>query len=317
MLREMYSKCRFIPLPALRLCLVVSSQGQSEQQRVNKEAKRAYSTLKTANSLQNLYLHLLLSQLYATPEDTDHWQDACRILKCLEYNEENTSELVWLVDSIQLYTLEMGGDFTSRIVEFLRGVVVYLAKCVGNENNVDLLRTATVMAEEWLISRQSPNNGNFPRRYILSHQDVDSGKANRKTFVLVNNQTLSLAERLQRIIKLYQDSQKEDSGPDFVIRTLLIPIMAIEGFEAEKEGQSISDAVPCIQRDDLRCSLEGLWDLWEGGFNRSDLLRFVLALVVPPFAPVGGMQSSMVILLLKEYLQQVNGPPAKITEKAF
>jgi hypothetical protein len=72
-------------------------------------------------------------------------------------------------------------------------------------------------------------------------------------------------------------------------------------------GKSISDAVPRIQSGDLRCSLEGLWDLWEGGFNQSDLLRFVLTLVVPPSSPVGDTQSSMVIPLLKEYLQQING----------
>jgi hypothetical protein len=153
---------------------VVSGQGQSEQLRVNREAKRVYSTIKTSNPLQNLYLHLLLSQLHATAGDTDHWQDACRILKCLEYSEEHTSELVWLVDSIQLYTLWIEEDFTTRIVEFLRGVVVYLAKCPGDGHNADLLRTATIMAAEWLMSRQSSDNGNLPRRYILSSQDVHS-----------------------------------------------------------------------------------------------------------------------------------------------
>jgi len=317
MLLKIYSQSKLDPVPALRLCLVVSSLNQPEQPRVNKEAKRAYSTIKTSNPLQNLYLHLLLSRLYATTEDTDHWQDACRILKCLEYSEEHTSELVWLVDSIQLYTLEIKVDYTTRIVEFLRGVVVYLAKCPREEHNGDLLRTATIMATEWLISRQSSDNGNLPPRYILSRQDVGSDQENQEMFVLVDNQRLSPSERLQRTLTLYQGSQKTDSGSDFVIRTLLIPIMAIESFAAEKEGKSISDAVPCIQRDDLRCSLEGLWDLWEGGFNQSDLLRFVLALVVPPSSTGGGIQRSMVDLLLNEYIQQIDRSPARITEKAF
>jgi len=284
---------------------------------VNKEAKRAYSTIETSNPLQNLYLHLLLSQLYATTKDTDHWQDACRILKCLEYSEEHTSELVWLVDSIQLYTLEVKVDFTTRIVEFLRGIVVYLAKCPRDEHNEDLLRTATIMAAEWLISRQSSDNGNLPPRYILSHQDVGSDEENQEMFVLVDNQRLSPSERLQRTLTLYQGSQKTDSSSDFVIRTLLIPIMAIESFAAENGGVSIPDAVPCNQRDDLRCSLEGLWDLWEGGFNQSDLLRFVLALVVPPSSPGEGTQSAMIEPLLNEYIQQIDRSPARITEKAF
>jgi hypothetical protein len=315
-LSVMYSQSKFNLLPALRLCLVVCGQNQSEQVRGRREAKGAYSTIKTSDPLQNLYLLLLLSRLHVTTEDTDHWQDACRILKCLEYSEENTSELVWLVDSIQLYTLEIKEDFTTRIVEFLRGVVVYLAKCPGDNHNGDLLRTATIMAAEWLISCQSPDNGNLPRRYILSRQDVHSDGKNREMFALVDNQTLCLSERLRRVIALYQGSQKRDSSLDFVIRTLLIPIMAIDSFAAEKEGKSISDAVPCIQRDDLRCSLEGLWDIWEGGFNRSDLLRFVLASVVPP-SSTGGTQSSMVVLLLNGYLQQVNGPSDLITEKAL
>jgi hypothetical protein len=316
MLLEIYSQSKFNLLPALRLCLVVPGQNQSEQPRVSNEAKRAYSTINTSDPLQNLYLHLLLSQLYATTEDTDHWQDACRILKCLEYSEENTSELVWLVDSIQLYTLEIKGDFTTRIVEFLRGVVIYLAKCPGDDHNGDLLRTATIIAAEWLISRQTSDNGNPPLRYILSCQDVHSDEENQEMFVLVDNQRLCLSERLQRAITLYQGSQKRDSSLDFVIRTLLIPIMAIESFAAEKEGKGISDAVPCIQRDDLQCSLEGLWDLWKGGFNLSDLLRFVLALVVPPSSTEGGTQSSIADLL-NEYLQQINRSPAQITEKAF
>jgi len=189
---------------------------------------RAYSTIETSNPLQNLYLHLLLSRLYATTEDTDHWQDACRILKCLEYSEGHTSELVWLVDSIQLYTLEIKVDFTTRIVEFLRGVVVYLAKCPRDEHNGDLLRTATIMAAEWLISRQSSDNGNLLPRYILSRQDVGSDEENQEMFVLVDNQRLSPSERLQRTLTLYQGSQKTDSSSDFVIRTLLIPIMAID-----------------------------------------------------------------------------------------
>jgi len=317
MLLEIYSQSEFNLLPALRLCLVVSGQHQSEQPRVNRDTKRAYSTIKTSNPLQNLYLHLLLSQLYSTTEDTDHWQDACRILKCLEYSEEHTSELVWLVDSIQLYTLEIKEDFTTRIVEFLRGVVVYLAKCPGDEHNGDLLRTATIMAAEWLISRQTSDNGNLPRQYILSRQNVDSDEENQEMFVLVNNQRLSPSERLQRTITLYQGSQKTDSSSDFVIRTLLIPIMAIESFGAEEEGKSISHAVPCIQRDDLRCSLEGLWDLWEGGFNPSDLLRFVLALVIPPSSTDGATQISVVDLLLNDYIQQINRSPAQITENAF
>jgi len=316
MLLKIYSQSKLNPLPALRLCLVVSGLNQSEQPRVNKEAKRAYSTVKTPNPLQNLYLHLLLSRLYATTEDTGHWQEACRILKCLECSEEHTSELVWLVDSIQLYTLELKVDFTTRIAEFLRGVVVYLAKCPGDEHNGDLLRTATIMAAEWLISRQGSDNENLSRRYILSRQDVDSDE-NQEMFVLVDNQSLPPSERLQRTIRLYQASQKTDSSSDFVIRTLLIPLMATESYAAQKEGKSISDAVPCIQRDDLRCSLEGLWDLWEGGFNQSDLLRFVLALVVPPSSTEGGTRSSMVVPLLNEYLQQINRSPARITEKAF
>ena len=314
-LMDIYSRSRFNILPALRLCLVLSGQGQSEQPWMSKEAKRAYSTIKTSNPLQNLYLHLLLSQFHARFEDTDHWQDACRILRDLEYSKEHTSELLWLVDSIQLYTLGIKGDFTTRIVEFLRGVVVYLAKCPGDENNGDLLRTAAIMAAEWLISLQSSDNGNPPWKYILSRQGVHSGKTDQKAFVLVENRGLSLSERLQRSINLYLDLLRTDSSSDFVIRTLLISIMAIESFAAEKEGKSISDAVPCIQKGDLRCSLEGLWDLWEGGFNHSDLLRFMLTLVVP--TGVQGTQGSMAILLLNEYLQQINGSPAQITEKAF
>jgi hypothetical protein len=316
MLMDIYSQSRFNLLPALRLSLVVFGQGQSERPRVNKEAKRVYSTIKTSNPLQNLYLHLLLSQLYATTGATDHWQDACRILKSLEYSEEHTLELVWLIDSIQLYTLEIKEDFTTRIVEFLRGVVVYLAKCPGpcDEHNGDLLRTATIMAAEWLISCQNSDNGNLPRRYILSRQDIHSGEEKRETFVLVENQRLSLSERLRRTSTLYQGSQQRDSSLDFVIRTLLIPIMAIESIAT---GKRISDAAPCIQRDDLRCSLEGLWDLWEGGFNQTDLLRFVLALVVPPPSTAGGTPSSMVVILLNEYLQQINRSPTLITEKAL
>ena len=317
MLIEMHSQSIFNLLPALRLCLVVPDQDQSNQLLVNKDVKRAYSTIKTSNPLQNLYLHLLLSQLHATTRDTDHWQDACRILKCLEYSEEHTSELVWLVDSIQLYSLWIEEDFTTRIVDFLRGVVVYLSKCPNDEQNADLLRTATIMAAEWLMSRQSFDKGNLPLRYILSSQDVHSGDANRKMFVLVENRRLSPSESLQRTIRLYQASQEKDSSSDVVIRTLLIPIMAIEGLATENNGESISDAVPRIQSGDLRCCLEGLWDLWEGGFNRSDLLRFVLTLVVSPSSPVGDTQSSVVILLLKEYLQQVNESPALITENAF
>ena len=315
MFMEIYSRSRFDLLPALRLCLVLSGHGQSKQPWVSKDAKRAYSTIKTSNPLQNLYLHLLLSQFHAISEDTDHWQDACRILRSLEYSEEHTLELLWLVDSIQLYTMEIKEDFTTRVVEFLRGVVVYLEKCPGDEHNGGLLRTATVMATKWLISRQSSNNGNLPQRYILSRQEVCSGKTNRKTFVLVESRRLSPSERLQRSSNLYLALLRTNSSSDFVIRTLLIPIIVTERFAAEKEGKSISGAIPYIRRDDLRCSLEGLWDLWEGWSNRSDLLRFVLTLVVP--TGVQGTQGSMAILLLNEYLQQVNGSPAQITEKAF
>ena len=318
MLMEAYSKPRYNHLPVLRLCSVVSGQGQSEQIRMNREAMKVYSAIKTPDLLHNLYLHLLLSRLYATAGDTDHWQEACRILKCLEYSEENTSELVWLTDSIQLYTLWIKEDFTTRIADFLRGVVVYLAKCPNDEQNADLLRTSTIMAAEWLVSRQSSDNGNLPLRYILSSQDVHSAKGNHEAFVLVENQRLSLADRLQRTIKLYKVSHETDSSSDFVIRTLLIPIMAIEGLAVENNGGSISDAVPRIQNGDLWCCLEGLWDLWEGGFIQSDLLRFVLKLVVPPSSPaVGDTQSSMVIPLLKEYLRQTNESSALITEKAF
>ena len=311
-----YPHSRFKILPVLRLCLLVSDQGQSGQLPVNKEAYRAYRAIKTANPLQNLYLHLL-SQLHAPAGDTDHWQDACRILKCLEYSAEHTSELVWLVDSIQLYTLWIKEDFTTRIVEFLRGVVVYLAKCPSNEHNGDLLRTATIIVAEWLVSRQSSDDGNFPRQYILSGHDVHSGEGNREMFVLVNNQRLSPVDRLQRTIKLYQDSQQTGFSSKFVIRTLLIPLMAIEGFEAEKTGGSISVAVPRIQIGDLRCSLEGLWDLWEGGFNQSNLLRFVFELILPSSPSKGDTQNSMVILLLKDYLQEINESPALITDKSF
>src|SRR5258706_5161932 len=206
MLTETYFHSRFNLLPALRLCLLVSAQGQSEQLRVTKEVKRAYSIIKTSNPFQNLYLQLL-SQLHTTAGDTDHWQDACQILKCLEYSEEHTSELVWLVDSIKLFTPWIKKDLTTRIVEFLRGVVVYLAKCPSDEHNSDLLRTATIMVAEWLMSCRSSNNGNLPSQYILSSQDVHSGEGNRETFVLVNNQRLSSSEGLQRTIRLYQASQ--------------------------------------------------------------------------------------------------------------
>src|SRR5258706_14589543 len=173
------------------------------------------------------------------------------------------------------------------------------------------------MAAEWLMSRRSADNGSLPRQYILSSQDVYSDEADRETFALVENQRLSPFESLQRTTRLYRTSQEKDSSSDFVIRTLLIPMIAIEGLAAEKNGESISDAVPRIQSGDLRCSLEGLWDLWEGGFNQSDLLRFVLTLVVPPSSPLGDVQSSMVIPLLKEYLQQIKESPTLITEKPF
>ena len=315
MIMEVYSQSRSSLLPALRLCLVVSGQGQSEPLW---EVKGIYSTIKTSNPLHNLYL-LLLSQLHATAGDTGHWQAMCRILKRLEYSEEHTSELLWLVDSIQLYTLWIKEHFTTRIVEFLQGVVVYLAKCPGTGHNGDLLRAATIIAAEWLMSRQSSDNGSLPLRYILSSQDVHSrhDDVDHEMFVLVENQTLSPADRLQRTIKLYQDSQKTDSSSDFVIRTLLIPIMAIEGLAAEGNGENISYVIPRIQSGDLWSCLEGLWDLWEGGFNQSDLLRFVLTLVVPPSSSVEDTQSSVDILLLKEYLQQINESPDLITEKAF
>ena len=314
MLVETCSQSRYNHLPVFRLCLVMSSQGLTERLRVNREAKRLYSTTKTSDPLQNLYLNLLLSQLHATAGDADHWQDACRIVKCLEYSEEHTSELVWLVDSIQLYTLWIRVEF---IVDFLRGVVVYLSKCPSHVHNADLLRTATIMAAEWLVSRQSYHIGILPPRYILSSQDVHSYGWKREAFVLVENQRLSLADRLQRTIQLYQDSHEIDPSSGFVIRTLLIPIMAIEGLAVENNGGNISYTVPRIQSGDLRCSLEGLWDLWEGGFNQSDLLRFVFLFIVPPPPSVGNSQSSMVIPLLKEYLQQNNESPALITEKEF
>ena len=320
MLMEIYPHSTFDLLPTLRLCLLVFDRGQSNQLLVNKEAMRAYSTIKTSDPLQNLYLHLLLSQLRATAGDADHWQEVCRILKCLEYSEEHTSELVWLVDSIQLYTLWIKVDF---IVEFLRGVVVYLAKCPSDEQNADTLRTATIMAAEWLVSRQSSDNGNLPLRYILSSQNVHFGEENRKAsqdvysdkknggaFVLVENQTLSLDDRRQLSIYLYQDSHKTDPSSDSVMRTLLIPIMAIEGLAVEKNREN-------HQTGDLQSSLEVLWDLWEGGFNQSDLLRFVMTLVVPPSSPVGYAQTSLVIPLLEEYLRQINESSALITEQAF
>ena len=177
------------------------------------------------------------------------------------------------------------------------------------------------MAAEWLMSRQSSDNETLPRRWILSNPDIrpreGEGEGNQKMFVLVENQTLYPPESLRRAVNLYQDSQKTDPSSGFAIRTLLILFMEIEGFAAEKNGERISDAVSRIQRGDLRCSLEGLWDLWEGGFNDSDLLQFVLTLVVPPSSPVGDTQTSVVVLLLKEYLQQVNESPALITENAF
>ena len=315
MLVETCSKSRCNHLPVLRLCLVVSGQGQTERLRANREVKRLYSATKTSNPLQNLYLNLLLSQHHATSGDADHWQEACRILRGLEYSEEHTSEIVWLVDSIQLYTLWIKVDF---VVDFLRGVVVYLSKCPSDEHNADLLPTATIVAAEWLVSRQSCHYVILPLRYILSSQDVYFGEWSHKVFVLVKNQRLSLADRVQHTIKLYQDSYEIDSSSGFVIRTLLIPIMVIEGLAVENNnGENISDAVPRIQSDDLRCALEGLWDLWEGGFNQSDLLRFIFLSVVPPSPSVGNSQSSMVIPLLKEYLQQVDESPALITEKAF
>ena len=51
MLMEVYSQSRYNLLPALRLCLVVSGQGQPEQLRVNREAKSVYSTIKTSGPL--------------------------------------------------------------------------------------------------------------------------------------------------------------------------------------------------------------------------------------------------------------------------
>ena len=317
MLMEVHSKSRYNLLPALRLCLVVSGQGQSEQLRVNREAKRVYNTIKTSDPLQNLYLHLLLSQLHVTGRDTDHWQDACRILRCLEYTEEHTSELLWLVDSIQLYTPWIKEDLTTRIVEFLQGVVVYLTKCPGDEHNGDFLRTATIIAAKWLISRQVLDQGGLPWQYILWSRDVHSSEANRETFVIADNLRLSSAERLGFTIQLYEILQVAVFDWAFDILTLVISVMAIEGFVAEKNGKSISGAVPRIQIGDLRWALEGLWVLWEGGFNQSDLLRFVLVLAVPPSPSVGDTQSAMVVLLLKEYLQQVNESPALVTEKAF
>ena len=313
---EVYSHSRHNLLLALRLCLVVSGQGQSEQLRVNREAKSVYSTIRTSIPLQNLYLHLLLSQLHATAGDMGHWQYACRILKCLEYSEEHTLELLWLVDSIQLYTPWIKEDFTTRIVELLQAVVIYLTKCPGDEHNGDLLRTATVMAAQWLISREVDDNGNLPWQYILSPRDVDSSEANWETFALVNKRRLSPAERLGLTISLYEILQATVFQWASVIRTLVIPVMTVEGFVAEKTGESISDAVSRIQSGDLRSALEGLWDLWEGGFNQSDLLRFVMLFAVPS-SSAGDTQSSMVILLLKEYLQQTNESPALITEKAF
>ena len=231
---------------------------------------------------------------------------------------------MWLVDSIQLYTLWIKVDFTSRIVEFLRGVVVYLVKCPSDEQNAGLLRTATIMAMEWLISRQSSDSGSPPLQYILSSQNVHFGEENRKAsqniffdkknggaFVPVKNKTLSLDDRRQLSIDLFRDSHETGSSSDFVIRTLLVPIIAIEGFAVENIRGS-------IQSGDLWCSsLESLWDIWEGGFNRSNLLRFVLRLVVPPSPPVGDTQSSMVTLLLMECLRQINESSALITEKAF
>jgi len=314
MLMEVYSHSRYNLLPALRLCLVVSGQGQML---VNREAKRVYNTIKTSDPLQNLYLHLLLSQLHATAGDTDHWQDACRILRCLEHSEEHTSELLWLVDSIQLYTPWIKEDFTTRIVEFLHGVVVYLTKCPSDEHNGDLLRSAIIIAAQWLISRQLRDKGDLPWQYILWSRDVHSSEVNRETFVLADNLRLSPVERLRFTISIYEILQLGVFDWAFVMLTLIIPVMAIEGFVAEKNGGSISDAVPRIQSGDLRWALEGLWGLWEGGFNQSDLLRFVVVLAVPPSPSVGDTQSSMVVLLLKEYLQQIKESPALITEKAF
>ena len=255
MLMEVYSKSRYNLLSALRLCLVISGQRQSEQLQVNREAKSVYSTIETTDPLQNLYLHLLLSRFHATAGNTDHWQDACRILKCLEYSEEHTSELLWLVDSIQLYTLWVEEDFTTRIVEFLGGVVVYLAKCPGDEHNIGLLRAATIMAADWLMSHQISDDGNIKVHYILSNQDAHSGEGKRRMFVLVEGQSALPAERLQCTIKLYQNSQELDSSSGFVIRTVLIPILAIEGFEVERNGESISYVLRRIQSSDLRCAL--------------------------------------------------------------
>lgn len=161
------------------------------------------------------YPHLLLSRLHSTPGDIDHWQNACRILKCLEYSEEHTLELVWLVDSIHVYTPRIEEDFTTQIVEFIQGVVVYLTKFPGDERNGDLLRTATVMAEEWLISRQSSENGTSHRRGNTSYRVRTSSPAS-ETFDLVENKGLSPSESHQRTINLYQDSQKTDPSADLL-----------------------------------------------------------------------------------------------------
>jgi len=307
MLTKLQSQSRFDVLPVLRLCLVVSSQGQWERLHVDPEAKRACSAIKASNPLQNLYLHLLLSQLHATTEAADHWLDASQMLKCLEYCEEHTSELVWLVDSMPLHTQNIKEHFTIRVMEFLRGVVVYLGKCPRGNQNPDLLRTATIMAAEWLISRRSSPNGNPPRQYILSREG-DPGGANQKMFSLVENQELSSAERVRRIVGLYEQSQMDD-----VIHALLIPIIAVEAFAT---AHDISGAMSCVRRDDLLYSLEGLWDLWEGGFDKSDLLLFVSAFVATPSSPIGGVHGSMADLL-KEYGQQIDGSPERMTEEAF
>jgi hypothetical protein len=232
--------------------------------------------------LDSLYFELMRYCFSKDQQRNEEFSVLCTIVRRLEKSEVADAELFWLVDSLRLYGL-LSADGAPFGIGFLRSVIIYLAKRPLTERQDSPLTWVILRAvDRFLVEpqREEEKLQSLCERYItpalLGHTNNCSDAG---LFCQINS--IEISQGPQIPYRLIENLSISPDALDPIQRashySLRVPILLTQCKLGV--GESVPQTLlPLLQNMEVARSMPELWDAWDAGCDRNELIACAIAI---------------------------------------
>jgi len=232
--------------------------------------------------LDNLYLELMRYCFNKDQQRIEDFTVLCDIVRRFEESEVVDAELFWLVDSLRLYGL-LGAEGAPFGMAFLRSVLIYLTKRPLTERQDSPLTWVTLWAaNRFLVGprREQEKLQSLCERYVapalLGHtiSCSDAGLFCQLNSIEITQRAQIPPQLVENFVTSLDDLDPIQRASHYSLRVPILLTQCELGV-----GQSVPQTpLPLLQNMEVARSMPELWDAWDAGCDRTELIACAIAI---------------------------------------